>query len=106
MFNARYFLTKRGYRLLPLKYILWNLVGFPYRVVNVNVADVNLFYLVNESEAHETTAGKHLVQGCYAVAWVGAEPTTCELQGKTLSTEPRRHSCVSLKQGGQVSKKK
>ena len=34
--------------------------------------------------------GKQLVQGCYAVAWVGVEPTTFELQGRTLSTEPRR----------------
>ena len=34
--------------------------------------------------------GKQPVQGCYAVAWVGVEPTTFELQGKpTLSTEPR-----------------
>ena len=34
--------------------------------------------------------GKQLVQGCYAVAWGGVEPTTFELQGRTLSTEPRR----------------
>ena len=34
--------------------------------------------------------GKQLVQGRYAVAWVGVEPTTFELQGTTLSTEPRR----------------
>ena len=34
--------------------------------------------------------GKQLVQGCYAVTWVGVEPTTFELQGRSLSTEPRR----------------
>ena len=35
--------------------------------------------------------GKQLVQqGCYAVAWVGIEPTTFELQGRTLSIDPRR----------------
>ena len=34
--------------------------------------------------------GKQLVQGCYAVAWAGVEPTTFELQGRILSTEPRR----------------
>ena len=39
--------------------------------------------------------GKQLVHGCYAVVWVGVEPTTSELQGTTLSTEPRRHA-VSL----------
>ena len=33
--------------------------------------------------------GKQLVQGCNAVAWVGVEPTTFELQCGTLSTEPR-----------------
>ena len=30
---------------------------------------------------------KQLVQGCYAVAWEGVEPTTFELQCRTLSTE-------------------
>ena len=33
--------------------------------------------------------GKQLVQGCYAVAWVEVEPTTSELQGRTLFTAPR-----------------
>ena len=33
--------------------------------------------------------GKQLVQGCYAVAWAGVEPTTFELQGRTLSSEAR-----------------
>ena len=32
--------------------------------------------------------GKQLVQCCYAVAWVGVEPTTFELQDRTI--EPRR----------------
>ena len=27
--------------------------------------------------------GKRLVQGCYAVAWAGVEPTAFELQGRT-----------------------
>ena len=34
--------------------------------------------------------GKQLVQGYYAVAWVGVEPTTFDMQGKTLSTDPRK----------------
>ena len=34
-------------------------------------------------------AGKQLVQSCYAVVWAGFEPTTFELQGITLSNEPR-----------------
>ena len=34
--------------------------------------------------------GKQLVRGCYAVAWVGVEPTTSELHGIILYTEPRR----------------
>ena len=34
--------------------------------------------------------GKQIVQGCYAVAWVGVEPTTLDLQGRTLSTEQWR----------------
>ena len=33
--------------------------------------------------------GMQLVQGCYAEAWVGVEPQTFELQGRTLSTEPQ-----------------
>ena len=31
--------------------------------------------------------GKQLVQGCYTAARVGVEPTTIELQGRSLSTE-------------------
>ena len=34
--------------------------------------------------------GKRLVQGCYAVTWVGVEPTTCESQGRTHTIEPGR----------------
>ena len=34
--------------------------------------------------------GKQHVQGCYTVAWLGVKPTTFELQGITLSPEPRR----------------
>ena len=33
--------------------------------------------------------GKRLVQGCCAVSWVGFEPKTLELQGRTRSPEPR-----------------
>ena len=35
-----------------------------------------------------TMTDKQLVQGCYAVASVGVEPTTFELQVMTLSTDP------------------
>ena len=42
------------------------------------------------NQMHETVTGKQLVKGCYAVAWVGAEPTTFKLQGRTLFTEPWR----------------
>ena len=40
--------------------------------------------------------GKQLVQGCYAVACVGVELKTFELQGRTLSTEPRRPNQVTI----------
>lgn len=38
----------------------------------------------------ETITGKQLVQDCYAMAWVGVEPTTFVLQGIHLSTEQRQ----------------
>ena len=36
-------------------------------------------------------AGKQLVQGYFAVTWAGVEPAIFQLQGRTLSTEARRH---------------
>ena len=58
--------------------------------------EVYLFYhtpvviiLGNKSQSERVT-GKQLAYGCYAVAWVGVEPTTIELQGSALSTVPLR----------------
>ena len=38
----------------------------------------------------EAVICKQLVQGCYALAWVGVEPITFMLQDRTLSSGPRR----------------
>ena len=43
--------------------------------------------LLRMNQRHGIMTGKQLAQGCYAVAWLGVEPTTLELQGRTLSTE-------------------
>ena len=58
--------------------------------------DVNLFYYAPvvvqkwTNQRQQTLTCKQLVQGCYAIVWMGVEPTTFELQGRTLSTEPQR----------------
>ena len=43
-------------------------------------------------------AGKQLVQGCYTMVRVEVEHATFALQGRTLSTEPRRHTDLELTQ--------
>ena len=40
--------------------------------------------------------GKYLVQNCCAVARMAVEPITFALQGRTLSTEPRRAKTLLL----------
>ena len=48
-----------------------------------------MLFLLHASCHSLVNEGKQLVQGCYAAAWVGVEPTTFQLQGRALSTEPR-----------------
>ena len=46
---------------------------------------------IKENLSHarrRTITVKELVQACYALAWVGDEPTTLEPQGTILFTEP------------------
>ena len=62
----------------------------PWIIYCKNIQEVQQFVWVSK-----TIAGKQLVQGCYAMAWEGVEPTTFGLQGRTLSTEPWRPVMVS-----------
>jgi len=37
---------------------------------------------------HKTIVGEQLVQGCYAVTWVGFISAIFQMQGTKLTTEP------------------
>ena len=58
--------------------------------VNLVVYYTPVVILLRANQRRETTAGKQLVQACYAVVSVGVELPTFKSQGGSLSTEPRR----------------